>query len=209
MNDYNLSGEEVLENLKTSEEGLTEKEAKTRLKKEGLNKLKETKKESKIIKFLSQFKNLMIIVLLIAASVSFIISYINKESYIDSIIILLIVFINAILGFFEELKADQAIDALKRMQTTKVKVRREGVVKYLNSEELVRGDIVLLEAGDKISADARLLNSNYLKVDEASLTGESDAVLKQTDKLEKEVGFLKSISYGIKREDIIFRDNFL
>ena len=187
MKGYNVSGEEVLENLKTSEEGLTEKEAKTRLKKEGLNKLKETKKESKIIKFLSQFKNLMIIVLLIAASVSFIISYINKESYIDSIIILLIVFINAILGFFEELKADQAIDALKRMQTTKVKVRREGVVKYLNSEELVRGDIVLLEAGDKISADARLLNSNYLKVDEASLTGESDAVLKQTDKLEKEV----------------------
>ena len=187
MNDYNLTEEEVLKKLATTKEGLSEKEAKIRLKQDGLNKLKETKKDSKLKKFLSQFKDLMIIVLLIASIVSFIISYLNHESYLDSIIILLIVVINAILGFLEELKADQAIDALKKMQTTKVKVRREGRVKYLNSEELVKGDIVLLEAGDKISADARLLSTNYLKVDESSLTGESDAVLKQTHKITKEV----------------------
>lgn len=186
MNFYNLKKEEVLTKLETKESGLTEEEVKKRLAKNGPNKLKEAKKESKIVKFLSQFKNLMIIVLLIAAIVSFMISYINKESYLDSIIILLIVFINAILGYAEELKADEAISALKKMQTTKVKVRRDGKVIYLNSEDLVRGDIVLLEAGDKVSADARLIIANSLKVDEASLTGESVAVLKDINVIDKE-----------------------
>ena len=181
MNFYKLSLEEVLEKLKTDKKGLSKQEAKKRLEIDGPNKLVEAKKESKLLKFFNQFKNLMIIVLLIAAIVSFLISYLNKESYIDSIIILLIVFINAILGFMEELKADQAIEALKKMQTTKVKVRRDNEIIYLNSEELVIGDIVLLEAGDKISADARLISVKSLKVDEASLTGESVAVLKTTD----------------------------
>ena len=187
MNDYNLDEEEVIKKLKSSRNGLTEEEAKKRFMKFGPNKLKEAKKESKLAKFLSQFKNLMIIVLLLASIVSFIISYINQESYLDSIIILLIVFINAILGYLEEQKADEAIESLKKMQTTNVKVKREGIVKYLNSEELVRGDIVLLEAGDKIAADGRLLMANSLKVDEASLTGESVAVLKSIDSLKKEV----------------------
>lgn len=187
MNYYNLDTEEVLKKLNINETGLNEEEVKIRRAKEGPNKLKEAKKESKLLKFLNQFKNLMIIVLLIAAIVSFIISYINKESYLDSIIILLIVFINAILGYVEELKADEAIESLKKMQTTKVKVRRNGTIKYLNSEELVSGDIVLLEAGDKISADARIIKANSLKVDEASLTGESVAVLKDTKKILKEV----------------------
>ena len=179
MNIYNLEKEEVLNKLNTSKEGLTEEEVDVRRKKDGLNKLKEAKKESKLLKFLNQFKNLMILVLFLASIISFVISYINKESYIDSIIILLIVFINAILGYIEERKADQAIESLKKMQTTKVKVRRNGTVKYLNSEELVVGDIVLLEAGDKIAADARLIEVHSLKVDESSLTGESVAVLKE------------------------------
>ena len=160
MKFYNSNIEEVLKELKTSTNGLSEEEAKNRLAHDGLNKLKEAKKESKFVKFLSQFKDLMIIVLFIAAIVSFIISYINKESYLDSIIIILIVFINAILGYLEEEKADKAIESLKKMQTTKVKVKRNGKVKYLNSEELVVGDIVLLEAGDKVSADARIIESN-------------------------------------------------
>lgn len=187
MKFYNLSSEESLNELKSNQEGLSEEEAKKRLIELGPNKLKEAKKESKLVKFLSQFKNLMIVVLLIAAIVSFIISYINKESYLDSIIILLIVFINAILGYLEEIKADQAIESLKKMQTTKVKVKRNGIVEYINSEDLVIGDIVLLEAGDKVAADARLLMTNTLKVDESSLTGESDSVLKDTKKIEKEV----------------------
>ena len=165
MKFYNLSSEESLNELKSNQEGLSEEEAKKRLIELGPNKLKEAKKESKLVKFLSQFKNLMIVVLLIAAIVSFIISYINKESYLDSIIILLIVFINAILGYLEEIKADQAIESLKKMQTTKVKVKRNGIVEYINSEDLVIGDIVLLEAGDKVAADARLLMTNTLKVD--------------------------------------------
>ena len=183
MNFYNLKAEEVLKQLDSNKKGLSMKEAKARLIQDGPNKLKETRKESKLVKFLSQFKNLMIIVLLLAAIISFIVSYINHESFLDSIIILLIVFINAILGYVEELKADQAIESLKKMQTTKVKVRREGQIKYINSEELVKGDIVILEAGDKISADARLLETNLLKVDEAALTGESDAILKNPQPL--------------------------
>lgn len=187
MKFYNSNIEEVLKELKTSTNGLSEEEAKNRLAHDGLNKLKEAKKESKFVKFLSQFKDLMIIVLFIAAIVSFIISYINKESYLDSIIIILIVFINAILGYLEEEKADKAIESLKKMQTTKVKVKRNGKVKYLNSEELVVGDIVLLEAGDKVSADARIIESNSLKVDESSLTGESISVSKDTKEIKQAV----------------------
>lgn len=187
MKFYNSNIEEVLKELKTSTNGLSEEEAKNRLAHDGLNKLKEAKKESKFVKFLSQFKDLMIIVLFIAAIVSFIISYINKESYLDSIIIILIVFINAILGYLEEEKADKAIESLKKMQTTKVKVKRNGKVKYLNSEELVVGDIVLLEAGDKVSADARVIESNSLKVDESSLTGESVSVSKDTKEIKQAV----------------------
>lgn len=187
MNFYKLSLEETWKELKVDKQGLSRDEAQKRLEKDGPNKLKEGKKESKFLKFLSQFKNLMIVVLLIAAIVSFVISYLNKDSYIDSIIILLIVFIDAVLGFIEELKADQAIEALKKMQTTKVKVRRNSEIIYLNSEELVRGDIVLLESGDKIAADARLISVKSLKVDEASLTGESVAVLKTIDPIKEDV----------------------
>ena len=191
MNFYKLSLEETWKELKVDKQGLSRDEAQKRLEKDGPNKLKEGKKESKFLKFLSQFKNLMIVVLLIAAIVSFVISYLNKESYIDSIIILLIVFIDAVLGFIEELKADQAIEALKKMQTTKVKVRRNNEIIYLNSEELVRGDIVLLESGDKIAADARLISVKSLKVDEASLTGESVAVLKTIDPIKEDVSLWK------------------
>ena len=187
MNYYNLKKEEVLKILHTSKNGLCEEEVKKRRAKDGLNKLKEAKTESKFLKFINQFKNLMVIILFIASIISFIISFLNNESYIDSIVILMIVFINAILGYVEEMKADQAINALKKMQTTKVKVRRSGKVEYLDSEELVVGDIVLLEAGDKISADARLINANYLKVDESSLTGESLAVEKNDQVIKKEV----------------------
>ena len=187
MKFYNVDIDEALEKTDTSKEGITFEEAKKRLEKDGPNKLKDAKKDSKIVMFLGQFKNLMIVVLFMAAIVSFIIAYQNGESYLDSIIILLIVFINAFLGFLEELKADQAISALKKMQTTKVRVKRQGEVLYINSEDLVRGDIVLLEAGDRVAADARLIEVHSLKVDEAALTGESDAVVKDVKVIDKEV----------------------
>ena len=187
MKFYNVDIDEALEKTDTSKEGITFEEAKKRLEKDGPNKLKDAKKDSKIVMFLGQFKNLMIVVLFMAAIVSFIIAYQNGESYLDSIIILLIVFINAFLGFLEELKADQAISALKKMQTTKVRVKRQREVLYINSEDLVRGDIVLLEAGDRVAADARLIEVHSLKVDEAALTGESDAVVKDVKVIDKEV----------------------
>ena len=187
MKFYNVDILEVLEKLDTSKEGLTHSEALKRLEEDGPNKLKDAKKISKWGMFLGQFKNLMIVVLFIAAIVSFIVAYLNKESYLDSIIILLIVFINALLGFLEEWKADQAIGALKKLQVAKVKVKRNGEVLYINSEDLVKGDIVLLEAGDRVTADARLIEVHFLKVDEAALTGESDAVVKDVSVIDKEV----------------------
>ena len=204
VNYYNLTKEEVLKKLKTSKSGLKEIEAQKRLKHDGPNKLKEAKPKSKLIKFLNQFKDLMIIILFIAAIVSFIISYINKESYLDSIIILLIVFINAILGYLEEEKADKAIASLKKMQTTKVKVKRNGQVKYINSEKLVVGDIVLLEAGDKVSADARIIESNSLKVDESSLTGESVSVSKDSEVIAQDVSLTDQTNMVFAGTNVVY-----
>ncbi len=204
VNYYNLTKEEVLKKLKTSKSGLQEIEAQKRLKHDGPNKLKEAKPKSKLIKFLNQFKDLMIIILFIAAIVSFIISYINKESYLDSIIILLIVFINAILGYLEEEKADKAIASLKKMQTTKVKVKRNGQVKYINSEKLVVGDIVLLEAGDKVSADARIIESNSLKVDESSLTGESVSVSKDSEVIAQDVSLTDQTNMVFAGTNVVY-----
>lgn len=187
MRYYNLNVEEVLKNLSTSRNGLSSREVEKRLKKEGYNKLQDNKKQSNFLKFLNEFKDLMIIILIISSIISFIISLVNNESFTDSIIILAIVIINAILGFAQELKADKAIDSLKKMQVSKVKVKRNGNIYIINSEEIVRGDILVLEAGDTVPADARLIWEASLKVDESSLTGESLAVSKSIVKLESDV----------------------
>lgn len=187
MKYYNLEIKEVLRKLLSSEKGLSSKEVDIRLKNEGKNKLHEVKKESNISKFLKEFKDLMIIILILAAIVSFIISIVNKEPITDSIIILAIVLLNAILGFVQELKADKAMDSLKKMQVSKVKVRRDNKIVVVNSENIVRGDILILEAGDSVPADARIIWEAALKVDEASLTGESIAVSKTTLSLEGDV----------------------
>lgn len=187
MRYYNLNVEEVLKNLSTSKNGLSSSEVEKRLKKEGYNKLQDNKKQSNFLKFLNEFKDLMIIILIISSIISFIISLLNNESFTDSIIILAIVIINAILGFAQELKADKAIDSLKKMQVSKVKVKRNENIYIINSEEIVRGDILVLEAGDTVPADARLIWEASLKVDESSLTGESLAVSKSIVKLESDV----------------------
>ncbi len=185
MKYYNLEVEEVLTKLDTKEEGLNESEVTKRLEKDGLNKLKEEKRESNIVKFLKEFKDIMIIILIIAAIISFVISLLNHESFLDSIIIIAIVILNAILGFLQEAKAEKEVLALKKMNISKVKVRRNDKICLVNSEEIVKGDILVLEAGDTVPADARIIKEVSLKIDESSLTGESLPVSKNTLKLDE------------------------
>jgi len=181
MKFYNMKVNEVLSNLKSDLAGLTLEEAKKRLLADGHNKLVEQEKESNIQKFFNEFRNLMIVILIFAAILSFLFSMIRNESIMDSVIILLIVFLNALLGFIQELKADRSIEALKKLQVSRVKVKRDHQVLVINSEDVVRGDIILLEAGDAIVADARILSSSSLRVDESSLTGESNEVFKNSE----------------------------
>ena len=185
MKFYSLSINEVFTYLHSTEFGLSLDEVNNRLKKDGKNKLSEAKKRSNLSKFLNEFRDLMIIILIISAIVSFILSILNNEPFTDSIIIIAIVVLNAILGFIQELKADKAIDSLKKMQTTKVKVKRENKIYIVNSEDIVRGDILVLEAGDLVPADARIFYQASLKVDESSLTGESIPVSKDIVELDE------------------------
>lgn len=183
MNYYNLNSEQTIKKLKSQETGLTEEEALNRLKNNGLNKINEEKKESKLKKFLNEFNNIMIIILIISSIISFVISYLNNESYLDSIVIISIVIINAILGYIQEIKSDKALDNLKKMQITQTKVKRDNKIYLINSENLVNGDIIILEAGDIVPADARIIWEASLKTDESTLTGESIAVSKEINAL--------------------------
>lgn len=178
---------EVLKNLSSSEFGLSHEEAENRLLKDGKNLIIGSKKESLFTKFLGEFRDLMIIILIIASIVSFILSIFNNEPFTDSIIILAIVILNAILGFVQELKADKAIESLKKMQTDKVKVRRNNKICVVNSEDIVVGDILILEAGDSVPADARIISEISLRVDESSLTGESIPISKKNTVLNKDI----------------------
>ena len=178
MNYSELTKEQLYKLLETREEGLKTKEVEERISKYGQNVLSTEKQKSNLAMFFSEFKDLMIIILIASSIISFILSYINKESYIDSIIIIAIVLLNAILGFLQEKKADKAIDSLKKIQKTKVKVRRNNKIYVIDSDYIVKGDIILLEAGDIVCADARIIKSTALKIDESSLTGESFPVEK-------------------------------
>ncbi len=184
---YNLSIEEVLKNTKSSSNGLTDNEASKRLEEYGLNKLKEGKKKTILGKFIDQFKNIMIIILLIAAVVSGVVAYMEGESLTDAIIILVVVFLNALMGVVQESKAEKAIDSLKTMSLPFIKVKRNGIIKSIKTEELVVGDIVLIEAGDFVPADMRIIVNSSLRVEEAALTGESLPIDKEIDTLDGEV----------------------
>ncbi|MGM9834277.1 MAG: cation-translocating P-type ATPase [Bacilli bacterium] len=186
MKYYSLDVKDVIDYLNSSDLGLLQKDVEIRLKKDGKNKLVESKKEPKIVKFLNEFKNLMIVVLIISAIISFVLSILNNKPFTDSIIILAIVVLNALLGFIQELKADKSIESLKKMQVSKVKVKRENIIYIVNSEDVVRGDILVLEAGDTIPADARIIWEASLKVDESSLTGESIPVSKNIITLDED-----------------------
>lgn len=167
--------EHVLSELKTSIKGLSGEEAKNRLSIYGYNELKEAKKKSKFKLFIEQFENFLVLILLFAAIASFFIKEVT-----DSILILLIVIFNAIFGFVQEYKAEKAIEALKKLTSLNANVIRYGKQIQIQTRELVPGDIILLEEGSKIPADARLIEINNLETQEASLTGESIPVLKTT-----------------------------
>lgn len=175
---YNESIEEIYKRLNTSIDGLNVSEAESRLEKYGENKLKEKKKDSNIKLFLSQFNDFMIILLIFASLISALISYIEKESYVDSIIIIIIVIINAILSFLEEKKASDAIDELNKMFVSNTCVIRGGKKYSVDVKDVVVGDIIELEAGDYICADCRVITSDFLEVNESTLTGESISIKK-------------------------------
>ena len=181
MKTYCEEKEAVLAELDSSENGLSSAEARKRLEAHGKNKLKEPAKESLIKRFFGQMADPMIIILLAAAAISGVLAVMQGESFADVIIILAVVVVNAVLGVYQENKAEKAIEALQEMSAATSKVLRDGKLVTIHSEELVPGDVILLGAGDAIPADGRLLTSASLKIEEAALTGESVPVLKFID----------------------------
>ena len=181
---YTQSVEEVLSGLETGAEGLSSQQAQARLETYGPNKLKEGKKPSLIQRFFAQLKDPMLIILMIAAAVSALTGMVSGESeWAEVIIILTVVLLNAILGVFQESKAEAAIEALQTMTAATCKVLRDGKLVVLHSDELVPGDVVLLEAGDAVPADGRIIENASLKIEEAALTGESVPVNKAIEML--------------------------
>ncbi len=184
MKAYCEEKETVLQSLgTTAESGLSSAEAAKRLETNGKNKLAEGKKKSLARRFLEQLADPMTIILIVAAAISGALAIFEKEFPTDVIIILAVVVINAVLGVFQESKAEKAIEALQEMSAATSKVLRDGKVLSVHSEDLVVGDVILLEAGDAVPADARILESASLKVEEAALTGESVPVDKTNKKL--------------------------
>lgn len=182
-NFHSKSKEDVLNELKTSDEGISEKEAKSRLEKCGHNEIIGEKKTSEIIAFLKQFNNPLIYILFVAIIISFAFGH-----HVDGYVILVIVFFNATVGYIQERKAEKAIDALKKLIVSYAKVIRNDEVLKVKARDVVPGDIILLEEGDKIPADARIIEAKSFRTQEASLTGESLPKEKSTKILDKSVG---------------------
>ncbi len=188
----------VLTDVKSTPQGLSAAEAADRLEKNGPNKLIEPKKRSVILRFFDQMKDPMIIILLVAAALSFFTSMYEGESPADVFIILFVVILNSVLGVVQESKAEEAIEALKKMTAAKSKVLRDGAIVSMESDQLVEGDVVILEAGDSIPADGRLIEAASMKVEEAALTGESVPVTKQVEALAIEEG-AKDVPLGDRK----------
>lgn len=170
------TAKELRTNIKT---GLSEEDVKIRQEEFGKNKIEEGKKVSLLVKFLAQFKDFMIMILILAAGISALVSYFEGTGdYFDSVIIIAIVIFNGIIGLIQENRAEKSIEALKKMSAPIAKVRRNGKVFTVNGEDIVPGDIVILETGCYVPADIRLINTYNLKIEEASLTGETEAVEK-------------------------------
>ena len=174
MNDaYLKTKEEVLKEYKTSMDGLSNSEAKKRQNLIGKNILIEKNKKSKLSIFLKQFKNVMIILLLVVGLMSLFYAIFTNGDFLEPIVILGTTLVNCIMGYFQESKAEDAIEKLKNYSSEYTTVKRDGKLEKINSEDLVEGDYIILEAGDKVPADARIIESHFAKCDEAILTGES------------------------------------
>ena len=181
--EYVQTPQELIDELQSSPDGLSSAEATARLEKYGPNKLKDAEKPTLLQRFIEQLKDPMLIILIIAAAVSAVTNFIAQESFAEVFIILIVVLLNAVLGVFQESKAEAAIEALQTMTAATCKVLRDDKQIALHSDQLVPGDVVLLEAGDAVPADGRLLESASLKIEEAALTGESVPVNKIIDAL--------------------------
>jgi len=195
-----LKTEEVLRRLQTSTKmGLADNEIESRKEKYGSNKLQEKKKENIVIKFVKQFNDFMIIILIIASIISAFTSYMQGENdYVDSIIIIAIVILNAIMGLVQEARAEKSIESLKKLTPQIAKVIREGKIQEINAEELVPGDIIELEAGNYVPADCRIIEGFNLKIEESSLTGETEPVEKSEAQILEEkipLGDMKNMGF--------------
>lgn len=200
---YTQGEEEVLKSLDTSVDGLSTAQAKERLDAYGYNELDEGEKRSLLSKFIDQFKDLMIIILLVAAALSVITE--GMHGLTDACIILAVVVLNAAFGVYQEGQAEAAIEALKNMSSPMARVRRDGNVVEIDSRELVPGDIVLLEAGDVVPADMRLIEAASLKIEEAALTGESVPVEKDiTETVEAEAGIGDRVNMGYQNSNVTY-----
>ena len=186
MKEYLSSCEEVLAEQQSSPEGLASDEAGLRLSRYGKNELEKGKKDSIVKRFLKELSDPMIIILIVAAVISGITAFYEGESFADVIIIMAVVIINAVLGVFQESKAEAAIEALQEIAAATSKVLRDGKMVTLKSTDLVPGDIVVLEAGDAVPADGRIIECASMKIEEAALTGESVPVNKIMDLLSLE-----------------------
>lgn len=199
---YAQTNKDILAQFETTKRGLTNAEVEARLAKYGPNALEAGKKKTMLQRFLDQFKDFMIIVLMAAALISGVVA----KEWADAALIMLVVLINAVLGVFQESKAEEAIDALKKMSTPEARVRRDGAIVSIPSDQLVPGDVVLLEAGDVVPADMRLIEVASLKIEESALTGESVPVEKSNETLNDEdvplgdrinMGYMNSnVTYG-------------
>ncbi len=184
INFSSLSSSDILKKLETSQNGLSDEEVKKRIKEFGENKLPEKKKGGGLLLFLKQFNSSLIYILFIAAFISW-----QFEHFIDAYVILVIVFINAIIGFFQGWRAEKILEALKKMVKVYTRVIRDGIEKKVSAEKITIGDIIVLEAGDRVPADMRILEEENLRSDESPLTGESMPV-------EKDSGISKDVSPG-------------
>ena len=200
---YTQGEEEVLKSLDTSVNGLSTAQAKERLDAYGYNELDEGEKRSLLSKFIDQFKDLMIIILLVAAALSVITE--GMHGLTDACIILAVVVLNAAFGVYQEGQAEAAIEALKNMSSPLARVRRDGNIVEIDSRELVPGDIVLLEAGDVVPADMRLLEAASLKIEEAALTGESVPVEKDiTETVAADAGIGDRVNMGYQNSNVTY-----
>lgn len=180
---YSKNEEEIFKILNSNTRGLDSKEAEKRLKNYGQNIILNKKKKIWILRFLKQFNDTMIIILLVVALLLYFYGYFYSHEYTDTIVILFVVFINAIVGFIQEEKVTLVLKDLKKYENSTCKVKRDDKIIVINTKELVPGDIIYLESGETVPADIRILSCESLKVDESALTGESVPVQKSSDVL--------------------------